>query len=91
MRMVDVTVTLTVDGDEKDCSVRGFVTVDGDSAVVDGEPQVWIGHDEFCPLSSVNVDPADIETIDAALCEAALEAAADEVADREYERTEAAE
>lgn len=84
--MVDVTVTLTISGDERDCPVRGFVTIDGDTAVVNGEPQVWIGHDEFCPLSSVNVHPADIETIDAALCEAALEADRDELADREYER-----
>lgn len=77
--MHDVRMTLTIDGDERDVGVRGFVAVEPGlgvggalGAVVDGEPVIYIGGD-WWPLDSVNLDDGDAERIDEALCEAALD------------------
>lgn len=72
-------VTISVDGDERDVTVRGFVSVKPGlgmggawGAELDGDADIWIDRDWF-PLDSVNLDEGDDERIEEALCNAALE------------------
>ena len=53
--------------------VRGFVMVDGETATLEGAPDVLLGHDGWCPLASVSLGAGDAESITEALEEAALE------------------
>ena len=83
-RYTEAMVTVSVDGDEKDVAVRAFVHCAygvgmGGSfgAELDGGIDVWIGHDEWCPIDSVNLGEGDEERITEALCERALDDAGD--------------
>jgi hypothetical protein len=78
-RYYEAIVTLTIDGDERDCAVRGFVLLEyglgmGGSlgAQMDGDIEIMIGG-EWCPVDSVNLDAGDEERSKDALCEVALE------------------
>lgn len=83
-RYTETLVTLTIDGDERDCGVRGFVEVEPGlgmggaiGAVLDGDPEILLGND-WWPLDSVNLDAGDAERISDALCDVALEDDADQ-------------
>ena len=78
-RMTDVKVSVTIDGDDRDVFVRGYVTVEPGlgmggnwGAEIDGDVQLRLGGD-WWPVESVNLDKGDLEHIEASLCEAALE------------------
>jgi len=74
----EAVVTLTILGDERDCGVRGFVSVEyglgmGGSlgAELDGDADVRLG-DDWWPLDSVDLGDGDVERIAEALENAAL-------------------
>ncbi len=78
--MTHTEVTLTIDGSERDVPVRGSVLVEpglgmGGSigAEIDGGVQLRIDR-RWVDVEDVALDAQDVERIDEALCEAALEA-----------------
>lgn len=75
-RHVTSEVTLTVNGDERDCCVRGCVEIEAGTATVTGTPAVWLG--EWRPIDSVGLDSGDRERVEDALCVAAFDAEGDE-------------
>lgn len=68
----EVRVTLCVDGDERDVSVRGFVSVEPDvGATLNGDMDVHIGHD-WWSIRSVALGHGDLSRAEDALLETAL-------------------
>lgn len=89
----DANVTVTIDGDERDVHVRAYVAVEAGigiggahGAYLDCDPDLWIGHDAWCPIDSVALGAGDRERIEEALCEAALEERSERAADEREAR-----
>lgn len=70
-RYTETEVTLTIEGDERDVYVRGFVDVNTTGATLDGDPDVRTDGD-WWPVDAVNVGAGDRDRIEEALCEAAF-------------------
>ena len=86
-RYYSVKVTVTVDGDERDVFVGGFVECgwdvgcpNGFGAILDGDADVMI-NGTWCPIDSVNLGEGDAGRIADALCETALEDDSDQCVD----------
>ncbi len=96
-RYREAIVTLTIDGDERDVAVRGFVLLEyglgmggGLGAQMDGDIEIMIGG-EWCPVDSVNLDGGDEEAAEDALCREALDDDEDYCRDADREDRDAAE
>ncbi len=92
-RYFESRVTVTIDGDETDVYVRGFVDLEpsrsrGWRAELDGDPDIMI-NGTWCPIDSVNLGEGDADLIGDALCETALEDDSD--CSEEWDEREAAE
>lgn len=75
IRLYTITATLTVDGDEQDCPVRGYVDHGpqlggGWGGVLDSEPEALVDG-AWWPLDALALDPRDRERVEEALCDEA--------------------
>ena len=74
-RQYAIEATLTVDGDEQDCPVRGHVDHGpvhggGWGGVLDGEPEAFVDG-AWWALDALELAPRDRERIEEALCDEA--------------------
>lgn len=80
-------VTITLERVERDCTVRCHVSLEpsnsrGWAATLDGVPDACIDG-EWLPLDVLDVEPSDHDSIEEALCEAALEDDSDQCVDHD--------
>ncbi len=75
-------VTVTLDGDETDLAVRGWVLLEAGlgmggswGAAIDGGVELFV-RGEWVSVDDLELDPRDVDQIHEALCDAAFEAAA---------------
>ena len=64
--------TVTLDGDEQDAPVRGWIDIEQGRAFFDSEPQVYVS-EAWCDVSELELAPDDQERIEQALADVAFE------------------
>ncbi len=69
--LYNVMVTLTIDGDEQDRYVRGYIDIEGGRAFFDGEPAVLLP-EGWCDVSDLELAKGDRDHIEECIAEVAF-------------------
>ncbi len=78
----DVKVTLTIDGEEQDRFVRGYVDIEAGRAFFDGEPQVMLPEGWY-DVSDLELAKGDRDHIEECIAEVAFNDDRDACVDRD--------
>jgi hypothetical protein len=76
-RLVEREVTITIDGDERDVPMRSWVEVGAVGATLDGRPEVFVDGEW------TEMDRAEIDRVEDAVCEQAINEESDAYDDRD--------